>query len=341
MNPAASYLDIDERTFLRTVLVMKGLWTTPCTFVIHLAGHRLGLLNDHPGLGWACSSTTTVFDGGHHPAGPAGDEPLVSAHGRTAPLASIGYSLGGYIAAIMGTGDLCRLARTLGAALYPVEWLIAMLASCLLGLLVGIPALRLRGIYLALATIAFVQVLNVVVLVWTSPAGRWAFSASRSPSSASATWFCWATRYRHASLLLASDPHRGRLILHGHPRGRTGRSGHGHHHGAEVRAFLSSVAAWPASSKTMARRFPPAWNARARSGFRHPVACLAYVLIGGARSIWVTSGCDPAGLARRSRPLKDARLIMNGIVLVSACIYLPQDASGLASPCAIKFTGVA
>ena len=82
-------------------------------------------------------------------------------------LASIGfYSLGGYIAAIMGTSPLFATWReTLGAALYPVEWLIAMLASVLLGLLVGIPALRLRGIYLALATIAFVQVLNVVVLI--------------------------------------------------------------------------------------------------------------------------------------------------------------------------------
>ena len=82
-------------------------------------------------------------------------------------LASIGfYSLGGYIAAIMGTSPLFAVWReALGPALYPVEWLIAMLASCLLGVLVGVPALRLRGIYLALATIAFVQVLNVVVLV--------------------------------------------------------------------------------------------------------------------------------------------------------------------------------
>ena len=33
-----------------------------------------------------------------------------------------------------------------------------------LGIVVGYPALRLRGIYLALATIAFVQVVNVAVL---------------------------------------------------------------------------------------------------------------------------------------------------------------------------------
>ena len=58
-------------------------------------------------------------------------------------LASIGfYSLGGYIAAIMGTSPLFAAWReTLGAALYPVEWLIAMLASVLLGLLVGIRTL--------------------------------------------------------------------------------------------------------------------------------------------------------------------------------------------------------
>ena len=40
----------------------------------------------------------------------------------------------------------------------------AALASAVLGLIVGVPALRLRGIFLALATIAFVEILRVVSL---------------------------------------------------------------------------------------------------------------------------------------------------------------------------------
>lgn len=45
-----------------------------------------------------------------------------------------------------------------------IEMLVAGLLSGLLAVVIGIPALRLRGIYLALATIAFVEVLRVVSL---------------------------------------------------------------------------------------------------------------------------------------------------------------------------------
>src|SRR5260370_1549190 len=41
---------------------------------------------------------------------------------------------------------------------------VAAVVSGLLGLVVGVPALRVRGIFLALATIAFVQILGVVAL---------------------------------------------------------------------------------------------------------------------------------------------------------------------------------
>src|SRR6185295_1497336 len=74
------------------------------------------------------------------------------------------YALGGYIAAILSTKVFHP-----ASALYPVplvllEMATAAAASGLLGLAVGIPALRLRGIFLALATIAFVQILGVVAL---------------------------------------------------------------------------------------------------------------------------------------------------------------------------------
>src|SRR5258705_2430509 len=74
------------------------------------------------------------------------------------------YALGGYIAASMST----RIFPP-GPGLYPVslvliEMAVAAVVSGILGLAVGVPALRLRGIFLALATIAFVQILGVVAL---------------------------------------------------------------------------------------------------------------------------------------------------------------------------------
>src|SRR3954453_16179758 len=75
-------------------------------------------------------------------------------------LASPGfYALGGYIAAFMSTK--VSPASDAGS---PIGMLIAGLTAGLLAILVGIPALRLRGIYLALATIAFVEILRVLSL---------------------------------------------------------------------------------------------------------------------------------------------------------------------------------
>jgi branched-chain amino acid transport system permease protein len=78
-------------------------------------------------------------------------------------LASPGfYALGGYIAAILSTmmpppGD------------FPVwylllEMVLAGLVSAVLAVALGIPVLRLKGIYLAIATIAFVEILRVIAL---------------------------------------------------------------------------------------------------------------------------------------------------------------------------------
>jgi branched-chain amino acid transport system permease protein len=249
-------------------------------------------------------------------------------------LASIGfYSLGGYIAAIMGTSPLFAAWReTLGAALYPVEWLIAMLASCLLGLLVGIPALRLRGIYLALATIAFVQVLNVVVLILDVTGGAVGLFGIPQPfeSRIGYLWF-------FGPLLIAMLLFSWRLT-----RTVAGRSFMAIREDElaaqamgisttfeKVRAFVIGCGLAGVVG-AMSAPFLNTWNAR-QSSFDASVACLAYVLIGGARSIWgpLLGAILLVALPEVLRPLKDARLIMNGIVLVVACIYLPQGIAGL------------
>jgi branched-chain amino acid transport system permease protein len=74
------------------------------------------------------------------------------------------YALGGYIAAILSTkvfsysGDLYPIGYVL------IEMIVAGIAAGILAVVVGILALRLRGIYLALASIAFVEILRVLSL---------------------------------------------------------------------------------------------------------------------------------------------------------------------------------
>src|SRR5436309_3506958 len=80
-------------------------------------------------------------------------------------LASPGfYALGGYIAAVMSTRYFPPADGRLPLSSLLIEMISAGLASGLLAVVVGIPALRLRGIYLALATIAFVEILRVLAL---------------------------------------------------------------------------------------------------------------------------------------------------------------------------------
>jgi branched-chain amino acid transport system permease protein len=81
-------------------------------------------------------------------------------------LASPGfYALGGYVAAIFSTKVfLPNPGQLFPIPLLLLEMLLAGLLCGLLGLLVGIPALKLRGIYLAIATIAFVEILRILAL---------------------------------------------------------------------------------------------------------------------------------------------------------------------------------
>ncbi len=78
-------------------------------------------------------------------------------------LASPGfYAIGGYIAAILSTKVFPVTTGIFPLHFLLLEMLIAGGVSLLLGLAVGIPSLRLRGIYLAIATIAFVKVIEIL-----------------------------------------------------------------------------------------------------------------------------------------------------------------------------------
>lgn len=248
-------------------------------------------------------------------------------------LASPGfYALGGYIAAIMGTIDYFAPWRdTLGWTIFPLEWLLAGLVSGLLALLVGIPALRLRGIYLALATIAFVEILRVLSLNLEITGG--AIGIFGVPQLFESRWsYIWA----FGPLLLLMLIFSYRL-----DRSRTGRAFTAIREDElaaaamginttryKVLAFvIGAVLAGVVGA--MSAPFLNTWNAR-QGTFDAAIACLAYVLIGGSRSIWgpLLGGMLLTALPELLRPLKDSRLIINGLVLVFASIYLPQGIAG-------------
>ncbi len=208
-------------------------------------------------------------------------------------LASPGfYALGGYIAAIMLTNPAFAGWRdTLGYGIYPLTWLLAGAACGLLaGVIVGVPALRLRGIYLALATIAFVEILRVLALnlsVTGGAIGPFRHSAGlrlRGPLAVPVAVFA------------AADPDAAVFppALAARAPGRAFRAIREDELAADamgvsptrykVLAFvIGAVLAGIVGS--MSAPFLNTWNAK-QGTFDASIAYLAYVLIGGSRSMW-------------------------------------------------------
>jgi branched-chain amino acid transport system permease protein len=74
------------------------------------------------------------------------------------------YALGGYVAAILSTKVFTNTSSNYPLTLVFLEMLVAGIISGILAIVLGIPVLRLRGIYLAIATIAWVEILRIIAL---------------------------------------------------------------------------------------------------------------------------------------------------------------------------------
>jgi len=249
-------------------------------------------------------------------------------------LASIGfYALGGYVAAVMGTHPaLAPWRETLGPMIYPVQWVAALGLSVVLGVALGYPALRLRGIYLALATIAFVQVVGVAALNMPITGGAVGIFGIPQPfeSRLAYIWF-----FGPLLLLTLALIHRlersgtGRLFFSIREDELAARAMGVDVTYRKVQAFVTGCALAGVTG-AMSAPFLNTWNVR-QGTFDAAVACLAYVLIGGSRSKWgaLLGAALLVSLPEVLRPLKDSRMILNGVVLVLACVYLPRGIAGL------------
>jgi len=261
-------------------------------------------------------------------------------------LASPGfYALGGYIAAILST----RVFPTTG--LFPIpllllEMVVAGVAAGALGLLVGIPALRLRGIYLAIATIAFVEILRVLSLNLEITGGAVGIFGIPQPFT-SAIAYLWIV----LPMLVASM-----LSLYRLERSRTGRAFIAIR---EDELAADAIGINPTYYKVLAftlgailagmvgavsAHFLNTWNAR-QGTFDASIVYLTFVLIGGSRTFlgavfggivltalpeMLRASADLPGLAPQwAQFLRDGRLMLFGVLIVLGTIFFPQ---GLVTP---------
>ncbi|MFB2881972.1 branched-chain amino acid ABC transporter permease [Floridanema aerugineum] len=266
-------------------------------------------------------------------------------------LASPGfYALGGYIAAILSTKVFPTNEGLFPISLLLLEMLIAAIISGILGILVGIPALRLKGIYLALATIAFVEVLRVLSLNLEITGGAVGIFGIPQPFASPIEYLWVALPLLLISMFLL---YRLEIIRVGRAfvairedelaAGAMGINPTTY----KVLAFtLGAILAGVAGA--VSAHFLNTWNAR-QGTFDASIIYLTSVLIGGSRSFVgpVLGGmvftalpeilravADTPGLpVWLAQLLRDGRLIVFGVLIVLGTIFFPQ---GLVTPDLLK-----
>lgn len=263
-------------------------------------------------------------------------------------LASPGfYALGGYIAAILST----QVFPSPAGQLYPVplvllEMLIAAIVSGLLGLAVGVPALRLRGIYLAIATIAFVEILRILCLNLDITGGAVGIFGIPQPFNQPIEYLWIAL-----PLLLLSMGFLYRL-----EQIRVGRAfiairedelaadamGINPTYFKVLAFVLGAILAGMVGA--ISAHFLNTWNTR-QGTFDSSIIILTFVLIGGSRTFLgpvlggmvftalpevLRAAADVPGLPLwLAQFLRDGRLIIFGLLIVIGTIFFPK---GLVSP---------
>ncbi|MGV0026580.1 branched-chain amino acid ABC transporter permease [Phormidesmis priestleyi] len=256
-------------------------------------------------------------------------------------LASPGfYALGGYIAAILST-QVFKVEGQYPILLLLVEMLIASVVCGLLGIVVGVPALRLRGIYLAIATIAFVEILRVLSLNLEITGGAVGIFGIPQPFG-SAIEYLWIA----LPLLLVSM-----VFLYRLEKIRVGRALIAIR---EDELAADAMGINPTYYKVLAftlgamlagvvgavsAHFLNTWNAR-QGTFDASIIYLTFVLIGGSRTFVgpVLGGMVFTALPEILRAvadipglpiwlaqfLRDGRLIIFGFLIVIGTIFFPQ-----------------
>jgi branched-chain amino acid transport system permease protein len=236
------------------------------------------------------------------------------------------YAIGGYCAALLSTGW-----PALGGELptYPLPSLLLELVlggslAGLIALLIGRPVLRLQGIYLAIATIALVEILRVLNLNLPFTGGALGIFAIPQPFNDPAGYLAAATVLLALACWLCQRLERMRL-----GRAQAARSMGIDTARVKLTSFvLSAVIA--GVTGVLSAHFLNTWNAK-QGSFDASITTLAFVVFGGSRT-WlgpVLGGLVLTALPELLRPIGDLRLVVYGLVILVGPVFFPQ---GLITP---------
>jgi branched-chain amino acid transport system permease protein len=251
------------------------------------------------------------------------------------------YALGGYIAAILSTKVFKPASGLYPIPLVLLEMAVAAVVSGILGVAVGLPALRLRGIYLALATIAFVQILGVVALNLDITGGAIGIFGIPQPFSSQLQYMWLAIPLLVLSMLFVARLERTRtgralVALRDDELAAAAMGVNPTYY--NVLAFTVSAVIAGAVGAVSAH-FINTWNSR-QGTFDTSVNLMAFVLVGGSRTFVgpVVGGLVLTALPEALRGvadvgglppwlaqfLREGRLIIFGVLIAVGTVFFPH-----------------
>ncbi len=239
------------------------------------------------------------------------------------------YAIGGYVAALLST-DWPLLGD--GEPVYPLGSLLLEMGlggalAGVIALAIGGPVLKLRGIYLAIATIALVEILRVLNLNLPFTGGAVGIFAIPQPFETPEGYLvaaalllgavCWlcsrlaAMRLGRAQAAIRDDELAASCV--GIDTARV-----------KLTSFVIS-AVIAGLTGVLSAHFLNTWNAK-QGSFEASITTLAFVVFGGSRT-WVgpvLGGLVLTALPELLRPIGDLRLIVFGLVILVGPVLFPQ-----------------
>ena len=226
-------------------------------------------------------------------------------------------------AAFMGIGAYVSALLTINLDWpFPAVLLAAMLVPALLALLIGGPTLRLTGVYLALATIAIVEILRIFLNASSYTGG--ALGLSGIPNKTTVLLIYGSLAVVLLGFVLVA---RSRL-------GRAMEAVREDEVAAGVMGVnLPAIKLGALIVSAMIAGLAGALNAHANSfigpndySFEHAVTIISFALLGGIGSPFgpVLGAAILTLLPEVLTSLQDFKLVVNGFIIVVAVLYMPR-----------------
>jgi branched-chain amino acid transport system permease protein len=242
------------------------------------------------------------------------------------------YALGGYIGAILSTKILKFEGTNFPLSYLFLEIIISVFISGILAIILGIPVLRLKGIYLAIATIAFVEILRVLSLNLQITGGAVGIFGIPQPFPNQLAYLAIALPLLILIIIFVFRLEKikiGRAFIAIREDELAANAIGINTTYYKVLAFtLGAILAGIVG--VISSHFLNTWNAR-QGTFDASITYLAFVLIGGSRSVLgpVMGAILLTALPEILREVGDTRFIIFGMLIVLGTIFYPQ---GIVTP---------